>query len=98
MIRVVLPAPLRSLARIAGEVELAIDGPATQRAVLDAIEARYPMLVGTTRDHRSGKRRAFIRFYACGQDLSDEAPDSALPAAVVAGAEPYLVVGAIAGG
>lgn len=98
MIRVVLPAPLRSLARIAGEVELAIDGPATQRAVLDAIEARYPMLVGTTRDHRTGKRRAFIRFYACGQDLSDEAPDTELPAAVAAGAEPYLVVGAIAGG
>lgn len=98
MIRVVLPAPLRSLARIAGEVELAIDGPATQRAVLDAIEARYPMLVGTTRDHRTGKRRAFIRFYACGQDLSDEAPDAPLPAPVAAGGEPYLVVGAIAGG
>jgi len=98
MIRVVLPAPLRSLARIAGEVELAIDGPATQRAVLDALEARYPMLVGTTRDHATKKRRAFIRFYACGQDLSDEAPDTELPAAVAAGAEPYLVVGAIAGG
>jgi len=98
MIRVVLPAPLRSLARIAGEVELAIDGPATQRAVLDALEARYPMLVGTTRDHATKKRRAFIRFYACGRDLSDEAPDAPLPEPVAAGGEPYLVVGAIAGG
>ena len=98
MIRVVLPAPLRSLARIAGEVELAIDGPATQRTVLDALEARYPMLVGTTRDHATKKRRAFIRFYACGRDLSDESPDAELPAAVAAGTEPYLVVGAIAGG
>lgn len=98
MIRVVLPAPLRSLARIAGEVELDIDGPATQRAILDAIETRYPMLVGTTRDHATQKRRAFIRFYACGRDLSDESPDAELPAAVAAGTEPYLVVGAIAGG
>jgi len=98
MIRVVLPAPLRSLARIAGEVELAIDGPATQRAVLDALEASYPMLVGTTRDHATKKRRAFIRFYACGRDLSDEAPDAPLPEPVAAGGEPYLVVGAIAGG
>ena len=98
MIRVVLPAPLRSLARIAGEVELALDGPVTQRAILDAIEARYPMLLGTTRDQVTQKRRAFIRFYACGRDLSDESPDAALPDSVAAGGEPYLVVGAIAGG
>lgn len=98
MIRLVLPAPLRSLARIAGEVELAIDGPVTQRAILDALEARYPMLVGTTRDHATKKRRAFIRFYACGRDLSDESPDAPLPEPVAAGGEPYLVVGAIAGG
>ena len=98
MIRVVLPAPLRSLARIAGEIELALDGPVTQRAILDAIEARYPMLLGTTRDQVTQKRRAFIRFYACGRDLSDESPDAALPDSVAAGGEPYLVVGAIAGG
>ena len=98
MIRVVLPAPLRSLARITGEVELDLDGPVTQRAILDAIEARYPMLLGTTRDQVTQKRRAFIRFYACGRDLSDESPDAALPDSVAAGGEPYLVVGAIAGG
>ena len=98
MIRVVLPAPLRSLARIAGEVELDLDGPVTQRAILDAIEARYPMLLGTTRDQVTQKRRAFIRFYACGLDLSDAAPDAPLPEPVATGAEPYLVIGAIAGG
>lgn len=98
MIRIVLPAPLRSLARIDGEVALEVDGPATQAALLDALEARYPMLVGTTRDHRTKRRRPFIRFYAGGLDLSDAAPDAPLPAAVAAGAEPYLVVGAIAGG
>ena len=98
MIRVVLPAPLRSLARIDGEVALELDGPATQRALLDALEARYPMLVGTTRDHVTKRRRAFIRFYACGLDLSDAAPDAPLPGAVASGAEAYLVVGAIAGG
>ena len=98
MIRVVLPAPLRSLARIDGEVALEVDGPATQAALLDALEARYPMLIGTTRDHVTKKRRAFIRFYACGLDLSDAPPDAPLPEAVAAGGEPYLVVGAIAGG
>ena len=98
MIRVVLPAPLRSLARIDGEVALEVDGPATQAALLDALEMRYPMLVGTTRDHVTKRRRAFIRFYAGGLDLSDAAPDAPLPAAVADGAEPYLVVGAIAGG
>jgi len=77
MIRVVLPAPLRSLARIGGEVELELEGPVTQAAILDALEARYPMLLGTTRDHVTKRRRAFIRFYACGLDLSDEAPDAA---------------------
>ena len=98
MIRVVLPAPLRSLARIAGEVELDLDGPVTQRAILDAIEARYPMLLGTTRDQVTQKRRAFIRFYACGLDLSDAAADAPLPEPVATGAEPYLGIGAIAGG
>lgn len=98
MIRVVLPAPLRSLARIDGEVVLEVDGPVTQAAVLGALEARYPMLAGTTRDQRTKRRRPFIRLYACGRDLSDDAPDAPLPAAVATGAEPYLVVGAIAGG
>ena len=100
MIRVVLPAPLRSLARIDGEVllELPGSGPATQRRVLDALEARYPMLLGTTRDQKTKRRRAFIRFYACEQDLSDEDPDTALPKVVEEGREPYLVIGAIAGG
>jgi len=98
MIRVVLPAPLRSLARIQGEVELEIEGAVTQAAILDALEARYPMLLGTTRDQVTKRRRAFIRFYACGLDLSDQAPDAPLPAPIAAGAEPYLVVGAIAGG
>ena len=98
MIHVVLPAPLRRLARIDGEVFLEIGGAVTQRSVLDALEARYPMLRGTTRDHVTKKRRAFIRFFACGLDLSDEEPDVALPESVAKGAEPYLVVGAIAGG
>lgn len=98
MIRVVLPAPLRSLARIEGEVELEIEGAVTQAAILDALEARYPMLLGTTRDQVTKRRRAFIRFYACGLDLSDQAPDAPLPTPIAAGAEPYLVVGAIAGG
>lgn len=98
MIRVVLPAPLRTLARIDGEVALDVAGPATQRAVLDALEARYPMLRGTTRDHVTKKRRAFVRFFACERDLSDEPPDAPLPDEVASGTEPYLVVGAIAGG
>ena len=98
MIRVVLPAHLRALARIDGEVELAVAGQVTQCSVLDALETRYPMLRGTIRDHDSGKRRAFIRFFACQQDLSHEQPDVPLPPPVAAGAEPYLIVGAMAGG
>ena len=98
MIRVVLPTPLRSLASVSGEVTLDIDAPVTQRAVLDAIEARYPMLRGTIRDHVTQKRRAFIRFFACEMDLSHTSMDDVLPDAVVRGDEPYLVVGAIAGG
>ena len=98
MIRVVLPAHLRTLARVDGEVELQVDGQVTRASVLDALEARYPVLRGTIRHHHGGQRRAFIRFFACEQDLSHEQPDSPLPAAVVAGAEPYLIVGAMAGG
>jgi sulfur-carrier protein len=98
MIRVVLPAHLRTLARVDGEVELLVDGKVTQRSVLDALEARYPMLRGTIRDHNGGGRRAFVRFFACEQDLSHEDPDTPLPAAVTTGAEPYLIVGAMAGG
>ena len=98
MIRVVLPAHLRTLARVSGEVELEITGPVTQCSVLDALEARYPMLRGTIRDHRNGQRRAFVRFFACQQDLSHEPPQAPLPDAVASGAEPYLIVGAMAGG
>ena len=98
MIRVVLPAHLRTLARIDGEVHLDITGPVTQRSVLDALEARYPMLRGTIRAHGGGPRRAFIRFFACEQDLSHDPPDNPLPEAVAAGTEPYLIVGAMAGG
>jgi sulfur-carrier protein len=98
MIRVVLPAHLRSLARHTGEVELEVKGPVTQRSVLDALEARYPMLLGTMRDHATKKRRAFVRFFACEQDLSNESPDAPLPDKVATGAEPFLVVGAMAGG
>jgi molybdopterin synthase sulfur carrier subunit len=98
MIRVVLPAHLRTLAHVDGEVKLQVDAPVTQRSVLDALEARYPMLCGTIRDHDGGRRRAFIRFFACELDLSHEQPDAPLPEAVVTGAEPYLVVGAMAGG
>jgi sulfur-carrier protein len=98
MIRVVLPAHLRALARIDGEVELDITGQVTQGSVLDALEERYPMLRGTIRNHDGGQRRAFIRFFACEQDLSHQPPDSPLPEAVVTGAEPYLIVGAMAGG
>ena len=98
MIRVVLPAHLRTLARINDEVELEIEGQATQRAVLDALEARYPMLRGTIRDHVTGRRRAFLRFFACGEDLSHEPPDAPLPDAIARGAEPLLIVGAMAGG
>ncbi len=98
MIRVVLPAHLRTLARTGTEVELAVEAPVTQRSVLDALEARYPMLKGTIRDHVTRERRPFLRFFACGEDLSHEPPDAALPAAVASGAEPFLVIGAIAGG
>jgi len=98
MIRVVLPAHLRTLARVDGEVKLQVEGPVTQRSVLDALEARYPMLCGTIRDHDGGRRRAFIRFFACEQDLSHGQQDAALPEPVATGAEPYLIVGAMAGG
>ena len=98
MIRVVLPAHLRTLARVEGEVKLEIEGQATVASVLDAWETRYPMLVGTLRDHVSKKRRPFVRFFACEEDLSHDPPDAPLPAAVISGAEPFLVVGAIAGG
>jgi hypothetical protein len=98
MIHVVLPSPLRALARIEGRVVLEIEGPATQRALLDALETRHPALAGTIRERATGKRRAYVRFYACGRDLSDAAPDDPLPDDVVRGAEPYVVLGAIAGG
>jgi molybdopterin converting factor small subunit len=98
MIRVVLPAHLRTLARVDGEVKLEVRGQVTQRSVLDALEARYPILRGTIRDHVTQQRRAFVRFFACAQDLSHESPDAPLPEAVASGAEPFLVVGAIAGG
>jgi sulfur-carrier protein len=98
MIRVVLPAHLRTLAKVSGEVQLEVDGPVTQRTVLDALEARYPMLGGTLRDYATGQRRPFVRFFACEEDLSHESPDAPLPDAVTNGTEPFLVVGAIAGG
>ena len=98
MIRVVLPANLRKLAQVEGEVKLDIEGLVTQRSVLDALEARYPMLRGTIRDHVTQQRRPLVRFFACGEDLSHEPSDAPLPAAVSTGAEPFLVVGAIAGG
>ncbi len=98
MIRVVLPTHLRNLARVDGEVKLEVEGQVTQRSVLDALESSYPMLRGTIRDHVTGQRRPFIRFFACEEDLSHEPPDAPLPDAVAKGAEPFLVVGAIAGG
>jgi sulfur-carrier protein len=98
MIRVVLPAHLRTLARIDGEVDLDVDGRITQRVVLDALEERYPMLRGTIRDHATQERRAFVRFFACGEDLSNEKSDAPLPEAVARGTEPFMVVGAMAGG
>ena len=98
MIRVTLPAHLRTLAQVEGEVQLEIAGPVTQRSVLDALEARYPMLRGTIRDHQRHKRRAFVRFFACREDLSHESEDAPLPAEVVQGKEPFMVVGAMAGG
>jgi molybdopterin synthase sulfur carrier subunit len=98
MIRVVLPTHLRTLARVKGEVELQLDGQATQRAVLDALEAKYPMLRGTIRDHDTERRRPFVRFFACGEDLSHDPPDSPLPEMIAKGAEPFFIIGAIAGG
>ncbi|MCU1336801.1 MAG: hypothetical protein JWO19_2382 [Bryobacterales bacterium] len=97
-IRVVLPAHLRTIAQVSGEVQLEVQGPVTQRSILDALEARYPALQGTIRDHVTQQRRPFVRFFACEQDLSHESPDVPLPDAVALGAEPFLVVGAIAGG
>ncbi len=98
MIRVVLPHHLRNLARVDGEVQLEVEGPVTVRAVLDALEARYPALRGTIRDHDTLKRRPFVRFFACKEDLSLEPPETSLPDAIVNGEEPFLIVGAMAGG
>jgi hypothetical protein len=104
VIRVVLPAHLKNLAHVTGEVRLEVAGPVqdagpvTQRLVLDTLEAQYPMLLGTIRDRRSGKRRAFVRFYACEEDLSNESPDAPLPERVIAGKEPFIILGAMAGG
>jgi len=98
MIRIVLPAHLRTLARVDGDVEVELEGPATVRSVLDALEARYPMLSGTVRDHVTQQRRPFVRFFVCGEDWSHESTDALLPEGVASGTEPFLVVGAIAGG
>jgi sulfur-carrier protein len=98
VIRVELPQHLRTLARVDGEVRVEVDGPVTQRSVLDALESSYPTLRGTIRDQRTHKRRDFVRFFACGEDVSLEPADAALPAAIASGAEPYLIIGAIAGG
>lgn len=98
MIRVTIPPHLRTLARVTGDVELEVAGPVTQRSVLDALEARYPMLCGTIRDHDTLKRRPFLRYFACAQDLSLESPDAPLPEAVAKGEEPFIVLGSIAGG
>ena len=98
MIRIVLPAHLRTLARVNGEVTVDVDGPVTPRAILDALEANYPVLRGTIRDHVTLERRPFLRFFACEEDLSHDPPDTVLPDAVAAGKEPFLVVGAMAGG
>jgi hypothetical protein len=98
MIHVILPHHLRTLAQVGSEVELEIHGPATQRAILDALETRYPMLRGTIRDHVTLERRAFLRFFACEEDLSHDSPDAPLPDAVASGKEPFIVIGAIAGG
>jgi len=98
MIRVVLPYHLRTLAKVDAEVQLDVEGPITQRSVLNALEARYPMLAGTIRDHTTQQRRPFLRFFACGEDLSFESPDAQLPDKIASGEEPFLVIGAIAGG
>jgi molybdopterin synthase sulfur carrier subunit len=98
MITVVLPAHLRTLAHVDGDIEIEVEGAVTQRSILDAVEARYPMLRGTIRDHVTGQRRAFLRFFVCGEDWSHESPDAPLPEAVASGAEPFYIIGAIAGG
>jgi hypothetical protein len=98
VIRVVLPAHLKNLARVTGEVSIDVTGPVTQGSILDALEVRYPMLLGTIRDRQTGKRRPFVRFYACEEDLSNDPPDTAVPERVVAGAEPFIILGAMAGG
>jgi hypothetical protein len=98
VIRVVLPAHLRTLARVSGKVELEVEGPITQQSILDALEEKYPMLRGTIRDYTTLQRRPFLRFFACGEDWSHESPDTPLPEAVATGAEPFLIVGALAGG
>jgi hypothetical protein len=98
MIRVVLPAHLRTMAKVDREVSVAVEGPVTQRSVLDAVEAEYPMLKGTIRDQNTKQRRAYLRFFACEKDISHDSPDDPLPEAVVSGAQPFLVVGAISGG
>jgi hypothetical protein len=98
MIRVVLPQHLRTLAKVGAEVQVEVDGPVTQRTILDALEAQYPILRGTIRDHVTLERRPFLRFFACKQDFSHESPDTPLPAAVASGVEPFLVIGAVAGG
>ena len=98
MIRVILPYHLRTLAQVEAEVQLDVAGPVTPRSILDALEARYPMLRGTIRDHVTQRRRSFVRFFACQEDLSHEPPDAALPDAVATGAEPFLIVGAMSGG
>jgi molybdopterin synthase sulfur carrier subunit len=98
MIRIVLPYHLRTLAQVGAEIELDVDGPVTQRSILDALEERYPMLRGTIRDQVTQQRRPFIRFFACGEDLSHESPDAPLPEAIASGAERFFVIGAIAGG
>jgi hypothetical protein len=98
MIRVVLPTPLKTLAQVHGEVQLEVEGPVTQASVLDALERDYPMLLGTLRDQQTHRRRPFVRFFACKEDLSHTSPDAVLPESVVTGAEPFLVIGAMAGG
>ena len=98
MIRVVLPAHLKNLAKVTGEVKLDLAGPVTQGSILDALEAEYPMLLGTIRDRQTGKRRPFVRFYACEEDLSNDPPETAVPERVVEGAEPFIILGAMAGG
>lgn len=98
MIRVILPPHLRALAQVSGDVEINVEAPVTQRTILDALEVRYPMLRGTIRDHVTQRRRAFLRFFACEEDLSHDAPDAPLPDAVASGKEPFIVIGAIAGG